>query len=92
MSGEKGFTEDAIKSVQAMVSDLMHDHGGAIMADWAKHENKAQQTVGFKLTIKGTIRAPHLSVKISYGTKDTDELAVQMPDPNQPELPMGDRP
>ena len=84
----KGFTDDAVKKVEAMISELMHQHGDAIMADWAKHENKAQQTVAFKLTIKGTIRAPHISVKISYGTKDTDEIAVQMPDPNQPELPI----
>ena len=88
----KGFTDEAIKKVEAMVSELMHQHGEAIMADWAKHENKAQQTVGIKLTIKGTIRAPHLSVKISYGTKDTDEIAVQMPDPMQPELPIGGKP
>lgn len=31
----KGFTEDAIKKVEAMVSELMHQHGEAIMADWA---------------------------------------------------------
>lgn len=68
-----------------LVSDLFTQHFDGFGEEMGKSEsNKLSVSVGFKLRQTGT--GLHLTAKISFGAKVTDEAECEVADPKQEKL------
>jgi len=68
-----------------LVTDLFAQHFDAFGEELAKSEsNKLSVSVGYKLRQTGG--GIHLTAKISYGAKTTDEAECEVSDPKQEKL------
>ena len=80
--------KDALAAKAAeLVSDLFTTHFAAFGDEMAKSEsNKLSVGVSFKLRQTGP--GLHVSAKISFGAKVTDEAEAEVSDPRQEKLPL----